>query len=99
EDDDAVITRREQLRGAYVRLVLDEIEARRLIDAPAAITLCSQALEAEPAAEVLYQQLIRLYADSGRRDLAQAAFEQCRRVLRSQLDIEPSDYTLALVSA
>jgi LuxR family maltose regulon positive regulatory protein len=98
EEDDSVLTRREGLRGTFIRLVLDELNALGA-DAPAAIALSLQALEAEPAAEVLYQQLIRLYLSTQRRDLAQATFEQCRRVLRSQLDIEPASYTCQLLDA
>ncbi|HEY0635820.1 MAG TPA: hypothetical protein VGE00_10590, partial [Gammaproteobacteria bacterium] len=58
QDDDEVIARRERLRGAFVRLVLEELKVRRASDAQDAIALCLQALEAEPASEVLYQQLI-----------------------------------------
>jgi DNA-binding SARP family transcriptional activator len=53
-------------------------------------------VELEPWHEEAHRQLMRFLAGSGQRHLAVAQFEICRRLLREELDSEPSDETLAV---
>jgi len=81
-----ITMRREQLRGSYLRAVLDHLQG---LEGEQAIRQCLDALHIEPLSEVLYQTLMSLYRDSGRMDLARATYEQCRRILRTELGVEP----------
>ncbi|MDY7092236.1 MAG: BTAD domain-containing putative transcriptional regulator [Acidobacteriota bacterium] len=47
----------------------------------------------DPLSELAHRQLIRLYALTGRRERAVAQFEECRRILREELGIEPRQVT------
>ncbi|MDI9550074.1 MAG: BTAD domain-containing putative transcriptional regulator [Chloroflexota bacterium] len=53
----------------------------------------------EPWCEPAHQQLMRLYAASGRRSLAAVQYVQCRRALMEQLGIAPERATTALFEA
>jgi len=86
KDNFEVAMRREQLRGSYLRAVLDYLQG---LEGEQAIRQCLEALHFEPLSEVLYQTLMGLYRDSGRMDLARATYEQCRRILRAELGVEP----------
>ena len=55
-----------------------------------------QQLAIEPWDEYAHQQLMRALAQSGRRASALAQYENCRRALQRELDVEPSPETLAL---
>lgn len=95
-DEFDVLTRREYLRGQYLHAITDEIQAS-MQQAQRAIELCHQAIKIEPLSESLYQLLIQLYLQQGRRDLANTTYEQCRRTLLSYLEVEPSPTTSKLL--
>jgi DNA-binding SARP family transcriptional activator len=67
-------------RGAYVRAC--EIARRWVTHVP--------------WQEQAHQELMRLLALSGQRGAALAQFEACRRALREELDVEPSEGTMRL---
>ncbi|MDH5426151.1 MAG: hypothetical protein OEY29_14275 [Gammaproteobacteria bacterium] len=95
-DDFDILTRREHLRGLYLNAITEEIQAN-LQQPNIAIELCHQAIKIEPLSESLYQTLIQIYLRQGRRDLANTTYDQCRRILLSHLDIEPSAPTSKLL--
>jgi len=92
-DNYNVLTHREQLRGQYLIAVVEEITNPHL-DAQQAIELLHQAIGIEPLSETLYQLLINFYLQQGHPHLAKATYEQCHRVFKAGLDIEPSEVTL-----
>jgi predicted ATPase/DNA-binding SARP family transcriptional activator len=61
-----------------------------------AITYARRQLELEPWDEQAHQQLMRVFALSGQRSMALAQYETCRRLLRQELGVEPSQETVAL---
>ncbi len=93
-DDFEFLTKREHLRGTYLRLVLSHLLT---LERKEAIQLCHTAIRYEPLTEVLYQKLIALYLAEKRPDLAQASYRECYRVLDVSLGIEPLDDTKALL--
>lgn len=64
-----------------------------------ATTTLQQLIALEPWREEAHCQLMRLYAQGGQRGLALAQYESCRRILRSELDVEPAPETAALLAA
>ena len=97
-EDITLISRRENLRGAFHFALLEKLNALDSTgEDDAAISLCRQALLLEPLAEAIYQRLIRLYVKAKRHDLAFACYEQCRRLLLAELDVEPAALTRALL--
>ena len=91
-------------RGRLRELVLQALQT--LADAYSqqeyrgqAITTIQQLLALEPWREEAHCQIMRLYAQGGQRGLALAQYESCRRILRSELDVEPAPETVALAEA
>ncbi|MBI3958192.1 MAG: AAA family ATPase [Chloroflexi bacterium] len=64
---------------------------------PSAIATVRQLLALEPWREEAHRQLMSCLARSGERGAALAHFEICRQLLADELDVEPSEETLALV--
>jgi DNA-binding SARP family transcriptional activator len=56
-------------------------------------------LAIDPLSETAHRQLMRLYAQSGRRTRALAQFEELRNLLNQELGVEPLDETTALYQA
>ncbi len=50
----------------------------------------------DPLSEAAYQQAMRLLARLGRRTEALATYETCRRLLADELDVSPTEQTMAL---
>jgi predicted ATPase len=65
-------------------------------DAAAGIRICRRQLELDPWREESHRQMMRLLAGSGQRSAALAQYETCRRVLASELGVEPAAETKAL---
>ncbi len=59
----------------------------------AAIAHGERLLAMDPLQEAVHRSLMRLYQDYGRRDLALQKFEECRKMLRDELDVEPEAET------
>lgn len=53
-------------------------------------------LELDPCNEAAHRQLMALYLQFERPDLARRQYQLCERLLRQELDVEPSDETRAL---
>jgi DNA-binding SARP family transcriptional activator/predicted ATPase len=62
-----------------------------------AISFAQRSLMLDSWQEETHQRLIYLYARSGRRNQAIAHFEACRRILATELGVEPSEETIGLV--
>ena len=89
--------RREQLKRLYERLLahagqLDEAQGR----IEESLDHWRKLLAADPANEDAHRQLMRLYARTGSRHQALQQFEQCKDVIRRELDAEPEPATLDL---
>lgn len=65
-------------------------------DGAAGIRICQRQLELDPWREETHRQLMRLLAQSGQRSAALVQYETCRRVLVSELGVEPVAETKAL---
>jgi predicted ATPase/DNA-binding SARP family transcriptional activator len=91
------ITRREALKERYLGLLLGlaSLYAEAGEDAGAAGAL-QQALLAEPLHERAHQELMRLYAVTGRRQRALAQYHLLREALRREFEDEPDDDTRRL---
>jgi DNA-binding SARP family transcriptional activator len=53
-------------------------------------------LQTDPTFEGAYQNMMILYADTGRKKEAIQVFNTCRAVLKTELDAEPDPETLDL---
>jgi len=62
-----------------------------------ALRFATRHLDLEPWREEAHREVIHLLARSGQRSAALAHYEKCRRLLREELGVEPSEETEALV--
>jgi DNA-binding SARP family transcriptional activator len=67
-------------------------------DLESALAACLGGLEIDDLAEGLYQRAMQCYGALGRHAQALALYQRCRRVLRAQLDVEPSSETQAVAA-
>jgi DNA-binding SARP family transcriptional activator len=92
-----VASRRELLHVAYMGLLRDLgslfLELERWVDAEDALR---RLLLEDPLEEGVYALLMTAYARRGRRDLVNRQFERLRKILLSELGVEPSSATLAV---
>lgn len=92
-----VLTERERLHGlaieALYRLAGD---CAHVGDTAAAITYLNRVLVLEPWREEARRDLIRLLAETGQRSAALSQYETCRRILLTELGVEPGEETTAL---
>ncbi len=65
-------------------------------DYPRAIDYATRLLHLEPWREETHRQLMRLLAYNGQRGAALSQYEQCRRILAEELDVEPAPETTTL---
>jgi predicted ATPase/DNA-binding SARP family transcriptional activator len=95
--EDWAITRREALKERYLGLLLGlaslYAEAGEVARATGAL---QQALLVEPLHERAHQELMRLYAVTGRRQRALAQYHLLREALRREFEDEPDDDTRRL---
>jgi len=63
------------------------------------IEICNRLLILDPYREPIHRLLMNFYADQDRRGAALAQFEECRGLLREELDVEPEEETTALYQA
>lgn len=88
------ITERERVRERAVE-VSERLASLDLAagDAEAAIAAAERGLAIDRLREPLYLVVMRAHAVSGRRAHALAAYDRCRRALRSELGVEPTAAT------
>ncbi len=92
------VVRRERLRRAWRRAVLDlaelELASRSLTTFP----VLERLVAAEPTDEAVHRALMRALAAAGRRDEALRQYERCAEAVRGELDLEPDQETVALAA-
>ena len=94
------IAERERLLALYLRAA-DRLAAELLNrgESDEAITWCEHILARDPCWEHAYRLMMRAHAQRGDRAQARRVFEQCSRVLREDLDVEPSAATVEVFNA
>jgi DNA-binding SARP family transcriptional activator len=88
-------TERERLLASYLRAadrLAAELLARGAYDE--CLAWCERILARDCCWEHAYRLMMRAYAQRGDRAQARRVFEQCVRVLREELDVEPSSATV-----
>jgi DNA-binding SARP family transcriptional activator len=88
---------RRRLRTLYLQMAdrLSEYYVRHR-DLAAAIVLCRKILILDSCCEEAHRRLMRCYLGQGQRHLAIRQYETCVQTLRDELDLAPSEETLAL---
>lgn len=95
--DEWVAFKREQFRRKMVealRLVADHHQGRG--EYKIALPYAYRQVELEPWLEEAHQQVMRLLALDGQRSAALAQYDTCRRSLKLELDLDPSDEITSL---
>lgn len=88
---------RERLRKVYQNALTRRLaEVTSQEDTSAIIEIAHRLLQLDNLREAWYRALIEAYARQGRREAALAQFDLCRQILKTELDIEPSEETTAL---
>lgn len=98
--EDWALSTREQLREAFYELRrgwADLLAKQKRYHE--ALAICQHLLIDYPLREEIWQRVMRFYADSGRRDQALRAYEQCRAILRRELEAEPLPETQEIYEA
>jgi predicted ATPase/DNA-binding SARP family transcriptional activator len=90
-------TRRESLRETRLGLLVESAAAHGAAgDAAAAIEALQRAVVEDPLHEAAHRELMRLFADGGRRQQALAQYQQLRDALRRTLEADPDPETRRL---
>ena len=95
--DDWILFDRERLQQKF-HLILERLiqSYEKQGDYRTAIRHAERLLRADPLGEETYQQLIHLHLSSGDRTGAMRVYQTCARVLKRELDVEPSPETQAI---
>src|SRR5207244_8983379 len=94
------ISRRDILSRAAIKALLQVAEARREEGAyEPAIAALQRLLSLERTDEQAHRELMRVYALAGRRHDALRQYEQCSKVLQSELNVEPETETIELYNS
>lgn len=89
-----ILRKRELLRAKYIEVLENKARLHEELDQiQKAVETWQQILDAEPYSETAYQNLMILYADSGQKNKAREAFEECLHVFRNELGTEPDKET------
>lgn len=95
--DDWILAERARLRELYLNALLEIAETGRAAgEYPRAIQAAQQLLQADATIEAAHRQLMQCHLALGNRSAALKQYEECARVLRAELDVEPSQETTAL---
>ncbi|HHS97626.1 MAG TPA: tetratricopeptide repeat protein [Chloroflexi bacterium] len=95
--DDWALLERERLRELYLRALERLIVLyKQAGNYPRALTCALRLVAADPLREEVHRELMRIYHLLGRDQAALKQFEMLRRILREELDIEPSPATTVL---
>lgn len=95
--EDWAIAERERLLALYLRAadrLASELLARGALDE--CLAWCEKILARDVCWEHAYRLMMQAYAARGERAQVRRVFEQCQRVLREELDVEPSAATVAV---
>ena len=95
--DEWVLSERESLRASHLEVLLLVAGAlRRYGEHAAALDVLEKVIASEPSSESAFQQIMLCHLARDDCPAAIAAFERCRRALKTELGVEPSPRTLAL---
>jgi predicted ATPase/DNA-binding SARP family transcriptional activator len=98
--DDWQFFQREELRGAFTRLLQQLIATYSAQhQEEEAVRYARRWLLLDPLAEAAHRELMRLYAQTGQQAAALRQYEECLRILRAELDASPAAATTALYEA
>ncbi len=96
--DEWVLAERARLSDLHLAAVHRLITWHRSRGDMAAVSrFGEEALRRDPFRESVHRELIAAYADAGQRERALDQFERCRRLLATELAVDPMPETLALV--
>ncbi len=98
--DDWAIAERERLLALYLRAadrLAAELLARGAFDE--CIAWCEKILARDRCWEHAYRLMMQAYAARGERAQVRRVFEQCKRVLRDELEVDPSAATMEVYRA
>ena len=94
------IPRRDELRRAWQRAVLELADLDFTAGEPSASVPALEALVAvEPTEEAAHRALLRVHLATGRRDLGLRQYDRCVQALRDELGVEPEPATQELATA
>lgn len=98
--EDWLIFERQRLQGKYQ----DALEAQlagfqQQGDAAAIVIIAQQLLKIDNLHEEWHAALMEAYARQGKRATALEQYEQCRKILRTELNVDPAPETIALAEA
>ncbi len=95
--DDWALLEREWLRELYLRALERLIVLyKQAGNYPEALTCALRLVAADPLREEVHRELMRIYHLLGRDQAALKQFETLQRILKEELDVEPSSATNAL---
>ncbi|MBI5302795.1 MAG: tetratricopeptide repeat protein [Chloroflexi bacterium] len=95
--DDWILPERERLRAIYIDALLQLAQHHRAeSEYTRAIEFAQKILVADPANEKAYQHIIFCLAATGDRIGALKQYDECKKILRDELGVEPSSETIAL---
>jgi DNA-binding SARP family transcriptional activator len=88
-----------KLREVYVEALMSLAHCQQSHhDLKQAIQTLKRALEVDPYRETIHRQILVYYAEEGERQKVIAHYHELRRLLRTDLGIEPSPETVKLIS-
>jgi DNA-binding response OmpR family regulator len=91
------IATRERLRETHLTMLADAARLHALRGSPdEAASFCRKILRIEPWREEVYRRLMDYLAAAGRPNEALRAYEECRRVLKAEVEAVPSAETTRL---
>jgi DNA-binding SARP family transcriptional activator len=89
-----ILRKRDLLRAKYIELLEKKARLHEELDQiQKAVETWQRILDVEPYSETAYQNLMILYADSGRKNKAKEVFEECLLVFKNELGTEPDKET------
>jgi DNA-binding SARP family transcriptional activator len=95
--DQWVIAERDRLHRLALRAHAQLVEQLTRVDAiDEAVAVAQRALRLDPLQESMHRTLMRLYLDSGDPLNALQQYDNCAKVLKRELDVEPDSETKAL---
>jgi len=91
------IATRERLREAHLTMLAEAAQLHAMRGAPEeAASFCRKILRIEPWREEVYRHLMGYLAAAGRPNEALRAFDECRRILKAEVEADPSPETTRL---
>lgn len=89
--------KRDLYRTRFMEILERKAGLHEELDQPdEAIDTWQAAIQTDPCFEKAYQNLMILYADSGRKSVALEVFEDCRKILDRELGARPDNQTLQI---